>query len=161
MKKLIITLVLMVVFVIPTTLKADTNLFVSLGVGVGIPAPVFVAPSPVIYYAYPTFASVSLVSVSPNVFLSFGIGIPAPVFIAPAPVIVAPPIFAFPSAVIVGPAPVVVYPGPVIIHSGPQHINVHRNIHIHNHGGSSKFKESIKVKNNKVKYKAEHKGKHK
>ena len=154
MKKLIITFVFMVVFVLPTTLKADTNLFVSLGVGVGIPAPVFVAPSPVIYYAYPTFASVSLVSVSPNVFLSFGIGIPAPVFIAPAPVIVAPPVFAFPSAVIVGPAP-------VIIHSGPQHINVYRNVHIHSHGGTSKFKESIKVKHNKVKYKAEHKGKHK
>ncbi|MBF8303518.1 MAG: hypothetical protein HW396_1799, partial [Candidatus Dadabacteria bacterium] len=161
MKKLIMVQIFLTAFLFSTVSKADTNLFLSLGLGVGIPAPVFVAPSPVIYYAYPTFASVSLVSVSPNVFLSFGIGIPAPVFIAPTPVILAPPVFAFPSAVIVGPAPVVVYPAPVIIHSGPQHINVHKNVHIHSHGGSSKFKESIKVKHNKVKYKAVHKVKHK
>src|SRR3990172_493992 len=122
MKKLIMVLIFLTAFLFSTVSKADTNLFLSLGLGVGIPAPVFVAP---------------------------------------APVILAPPVFAFPSAVIVEPAPVVVYPAPVIIHSGPQHINIHKNVHIHSHGGSSKFKESIKVKHNKVKYKAVHKVKHK
>jgi hypothetical protein len=166
MKKLIIVLTVIVSFLFPAISKADANVFVNLGIGVGIPAPVFVVPSPVVY-TVPTFASASLVSrISPNTFLSFSVGVPAPVFVAYAPVVVAPPVFTFPtSAVIVEPAPVfihsapvVVHPAPVIIKSGPQHIHVHG---YNGYRGYSKFEESAKVKGNKVKYNAKHKWKNK
>lgn len=89
-------------FIFPTGSKADSDVFFNLGIGLGLPAPVFVAPPPVVYT--PAFASASLVSrISPNTFLSFSIGVPAPVFIAPSPVVLAPPVFTYPS-VVVGPA---------------------------------------------------------
>jgi hypothetical protein len=36
-------------FLVPITSKADPNLFLNLGVGIGVPAPVFIAPAPVVY----------------------------------------------------------------------------------------------------------------
>ena len=127
---LIVALIVSSFILFPITSKGDTNLFLNLGIGAGIPAPVFVDPLPVIYSA-PTFASASLVSrIGSNTFLSFNIGVPAPVFVAPTPVVVAPPIFTYPS-VIIEPAPVFVHPAPVIIHSAPKHIHIHG----HPHGG--------------------------
>lgn len=139
MKKLTLACTVSVVFLFSDISKADANVFFNLAIGLDIPAPIFVVPSPVIYDYYPTFASASLVSISPNVFLSFAIGIPAPVFVVSAPVILVPPVFAFPLPLIIEPAPVlysppVVYPAPQIIYPGPKHIHVHSHglHHVHN-----------------------------
>ena len=130
MKKTIAIVSLVLGALLSTKSKADSNVFLNLGIGLGLPSPVFVAPSPVVY-SPPTFASASLVSeLSSNTFLSFSIGVPAPVFVAAAPVVFAPPVFTYPS-VVIAPAPAIVYPAPVIIHSGPKHIRIHN----HPHGG--------------------------
>jgi hypothetical protein len=77
MKKLILASILFLALLVPASSMARTD--VSVNFGVGIPAPVFIAPSPVI--------------VAP----------PPPVLVAPAPaIVVAPP------AVVVQPAPVFV-----------------------------------------------------
>ena len=127
---LILSLIVSSFILFPISTRADTNLFINLGIGAGIPAPVFIAPSPVVYSA-PAFASASLVSrIGSNAFLSFNVGLPAPVFVAPAPVVLVPPVYTYPS-VIIEPAPVFVHPAPVIIHSAPRHIHIHG----HPHGG--------------------------
>lgn len=77
MKRLFVASILFLVLLAPASSMARTD--VSLNFGIGIPAPVFIAPSPVV--------------VAP----------PPPVVVAPAPVIVAPP-----PPVVVQPAPVIV-----------------------------------------------------
>lgn len=77
MKKLFLASILFLVFLVPASSMARTD--VSLNFGIGIPTPVFIAPSPVV--------------VAP----------PPPVFVAPAPVIVATP-----PSVIVQAAPVII-----------------------------------------------------
>jgi hypothetical protein len=79
MKKLFLASILFLVLLVPASSMARTDVF--LNFGVGVPAPVFIAPAPVV--------------VAP----------PPPVFVAPAPIIVAPPPF-----VVVQPAPVIVGP---------------------------------------------------
>ena len=67
MKKLFLASILFLVLLIPASSMARTD--VSLNFGIGIPAPVFIAPSPVV--------------VAP----------PPPVFVQPAPVIVGHPVW--------------------------------------------------------------------
>lgn len=137
MKKSLTALIL-AAFIFSTGSKADSDVFFNLGIGLGLPAPVFVAPYPVVYA--PAFASASLVSrISPNTFLSFSIGVPAPVFVVPSPVVLASPVFTYPSGV--------VHPAPLIIHEGPRHIHIHghpyggppghfkHKVHYHGHKG--------------------------
>ncbi|HZX13006.1 MAG TPA: virulence factor [Thermodesulfobacteriota bacterium] len=70
MKKFSLVVILIVVFIIPTTSMARTNVFLSFGIG--IPAPVFIAPNPV-------FVTPPVV-VAPYY----------PVIVQPAPVIITP-----------------------------------------------------------------------
>ncbi len=140
MKKLISIFTLLISLVLlPITSNADTDLFLNLGVGLGVPAPVFAAPAPV-YYAAPPFAQASLVSeISPNTFLSFAIGVPAPVLVAPAPVIVSPLYYSYPSTVIIEPAPIIIDDGPHYYfprfhpHGGPPGHFKHHKWYKHNH----------------------------
>lgn len=121
MRKLLITSILVLSFLLPITSKADPNLFLNLGIGIGVPAPVFIAPAPVVY-PVPNFAVIS-----PSVFFSFGIGIASPVFVAPAPVVVAPSFVAFTESTVIADPPL------VISHS--EHItadpSLHRNVQLH------------------------------
>jgi hypothetical protein len=78
MKKLFVSAILLLVVLVPGASMARTDVF--LNFGIGIPAPVFVAPAPIV--------------VAP----------PPPVFIAPAPVAVYSP------TVVVEPAPVIIGP---------------------------------------------------
>lgn len=78
MNKLFLVAILLLVLLVPATSMARTDVF--LNFGIGIPAPVFVAPAPVV------------------------VALPPPVFVAPAPVVVYPP------TVVVQPAPVIVGP---------------------------------------------------
>ncbi len=117
MRKVLITFILLLSFLVPITSKADPNLFLNLGIGIGVPAPVFIAPAPVVYPVS------NFTVISPDAFFSFGVGVPAPVFIAPVPVVypvsnfavISPSVFfsfgiAIASPVFVAPAPVVVAP---------------------------------------------------
>ncbi|MCI0454457.1 MAG: hypothetical protein L0Y68_05630 [Candidatus Dadabacteria bacterium] len=70
MKKLLISLIILALVLIPIASMARTNVFLSFGVG--IPAPVYVAPAPV-------FVAPQPVIVAPN-----------PVYVQPAPVIISP-----------------------------------------------------------------------
>jgi hypothetical protein len=51
MKKLFLVAILLLVFLVPPTSMARTDVF--LNFGIGIPAPVFVAPAPVVVVAPP------------------------------------------------------------------------------------------------------------
>jgi hypothetical protein len=162
MKKLTaIFIVSIYLTLIPIESKADTDLFLNLGVGLGIPAPIFVTPSPVVY-AVPSFAQASFVSeISPNTFFSLSIGVPAPVFVAPAPVIVNPLFYSYPPAVIIEPAPIFIHPHYYHFHphgGPPGQFKRHafydypRHQRYRIHGGDENFK---------VRNKHEHKHKHK
>ncbi|MGB7291545.1 MAG: hypothetical protein WBD99_05190 [Thermodesulfobacteriota bacterium] len=69
MKKFLLIVFLLALFLIPTSSIARTNVF--LNFGLGIPAPVYLAPSPV-YIAPPPYF------------------VPQPVIVQPAPVIISP-----------------------------------------------------------------------
>ena len=73
MKKLFLVLTLLLFLLVPTTSMARTDFFVNIGLG--IPLPIFVAPTPVIVAPPPT------------------------VILAPAPVVVSPPVFVQPAPV--------------------------------------------------------------
>ncbi len=154
MRKLLITPTLVLAFLVPITSKADPNLFLNFGIGIGVPAPVFIAPAPVVY-PVPNFAVIS-----PDVFFSFGVGVPAPVFIAPAPIVypvpsfavispsvffsfgigIAAPVFVAPAPVLVAPSflsfttsTVIADPPLVVSHSGPVTVDpaTHTDVQLH------------------------------
>ncbi len=100
MKKLFLVAILLLVFLVPATSMARTNVFLSFGVG--IPAPIFVAP----------------VVVAPS-FVTFPT---STVIVEPAPVIVhSAPVFVYPPPVVIYSAPVFLPSAPVIIYEGHGH----------------------------------------
>ena len=70
MKKLLISLIILTVLMIPATSMARSDVFVNFGIG--IPAPVYVAPAPVFIVPQPVVVQ------------------PRPIFVQPPPVIVNP-----------------------------------------------------------------------
>ncbi|MGB7291962.1 MAG: hypothetical protein WBD99_07310 [Thermodesulfobacteriota bacterium] len=63
MKKLLISLIILGVVLIPATTMARTDVFFNFGIG--IPAPVYVAPAPVFVAPQPVVVAPSLIYVPP------------------------------------------------------------------------------------------------